>query len=223
MALVRRSAVPMVVAGLSFDAGFAADALDTPGTQTLMLGMLDEGTATRDATQIAEQQERLGASIETGGGLDASTVTLSALTANLEPSLELMADIVRNPAFAAGEVARVRDQQLAALSQTLSTPSALARRELGRLLYGAHPYGQPADGLGDATIARRAHPRGPARRARQVDPARSGADHGGRRHHHGPAAADAGAGVRRLAGAAAAASRSSRSTPPFLRRARASC
>ena len=66
------------------------------------------------------------------------------------PSLALMADLVRNPAFADSEVARVRDQQLAALSQTLANPRALANRELTRLLYGNHPYGQPADGLGDA-------------------------------------------------------------------------
>src|SRR5262249_60738277 len=99
----RRTAVPKVIVALSFDAGYAADALDTPGTQSLMLKMLDEGTATRNATQIAEEQERLGAAISTGGSIDTSSITLSALTANLAPSLALMTDIVRNPAFADGE------------------------------------------------------------------------------------------------------------------------
>jgi predicted Zn-dependent peptidase len=61
-----------------------------------------------------------------------------------------MADIARNPAFADGEVARVRDQQLAALAQTIASPRSLANRELGKLMFGSHPYGQPADGLGDA-------------------------------------------------------------------------
>jgi predicted Zn-dependent peptidase len=148
--LARRAAIPKVIVALSFDAGYAADALDTPGTQSLMLKMLDEGTATRNATQIAEEQERLGASIAIGGSIDTSSITLSALTANLAPSLALMTDIVRNPAFADGEVARVRDQQLAELAQTLSTPRALASRELAKDLFGNHPYGQPNDGLGDA-------------------------------------------------------------------------
>jgi predicted Zn-dependent peptidase len=148
--LARRTAIPKVIVALSFDAGYAADALDTPGTQSLMLKMLDEGTATRNATQIAEEQERLGATISTGGSIDTSSVTLSALTANLAPSLALMTDIVRNPAFADGEVARVRDQQLAELAQTLSTPRALASRELAKDLFGNHPYGQPNDGLGNA-------------------------------------------------------------------------
>ena len=150
VALARRTAVPKLIVNLAFDAGYAADALDTPGTQGLMLAMLDEGTTSRSSTAIAEEQERLGAEISVGGSIDQSSVTLSALTANLAPSLALMADIARNPAFEAGEVARLRDQQLAGLAQTLANPRALASRELTRTLFGAHPYGQPGDGLGDA-------------------------------------------------------------------------
>ncbi|MFT4026883.1 MAG: pitrilysin family protein [Novosphingobium sp.] len=151
VALARRTAVPKVVVSLNFDAGFAADSLDTPGTQSLMMGMLDEGTTTLDATRIAEQQERLGASISAGASIDASTVTLDALKANLAPSLALMADVTRNPAFAPGEVERVKHQQLAGLSQALASPRALAQRTLPTVLFGpAHPYGQPGDGLGDA-------------------------------------------------------------------------
>ena len=153
--LARRTAVPKLLVSLDFDAGFAADALDTPGTQALMLDMLDEGSdgpaGKLDATAVAEAQERLGATIQAGGSLDTSTVTLNALSANLAPSLALLADVVRHPAFTDADTARVRDQQLAELSQTLANPRALAQRELGKLLYGpAHPYGQPGDGLGDA-------------------------------------------------------------------------
>ena len=149
--LARRTAVPKVIVSLNFDAGTAADRLDTPGTQSLMLGLLDEGTTSRSSTAIAEEQERLGATIAAGAGLDASTVTLDALTANLAPSLALMADVVRNPAFDPGEVARVKAQQLARLAQVQASPSGLAGRTLMPLLFGdSHPYGLPGDGLGDA-------------------------------------------------------------------------
>lgn len=150
VALARRGTVPKIVLSLEFDAGFAADAQDTPGTQALMLDMLDEGTASRDATAIAMEQERLGAAIATGGSADSSSVTLSALTANLGPSLELMADIVRHPAFTPAEVARVKQQQLAELAQVLASPRDLARREFTRVIYQGHPYAQPDDGLGEA-------------------------------------------------------------------------
>jgi zinc protease len=168
VALARRSAVPTVTVNLSFDAGTSADRLDSPGTQALMLGLLDEGNEKLDATQIAEAQERLGARITTGPGLDFSNVTLAALSANLAPSLALLADVVRRPAFRDGDVARARDQQLAGIAQIQASPRSLAFRTLAPLLFGtAHPYGLPSDGLGDpATVAaldaatlRRAHAR----------------------------------------------------------------
>jgi len=67
--LARRTAVPKVLVSLGFDAGVAADAVDAPGTQGLLLAMLQEGTAgahPRDATQVLEEQERLGATISAG-------------------------------------------------------------------------------------------------------------------------------------------------------------
>ncbi|MFM5895110.1 MAG: M16 family metallopeptidase, partial [Novosphingobium sp.] len=150
--LARRTAVPTVAVNLSFDAGYSADAQDTPGTQSLMLGLLDEGTESLTGIQIAEQQERLGARISAGAGVDSSSVQLSALTANLQPSLDLLAEVVRHPAFRAEDVARVKDQQLADIAQSNASPRALASRMLNPLLFGAgHPYGQPGDGLGITT------------------------------------------------------------------------
>ncbi|MFM5906719.1 MAG: M16 family metallopeptidase [Novosphingobium sp.] len=151
VALARRTAVPKVVVSLSIDAGTSADVLDTPGTQSLMLSLLDEGTRTRSSVQIAEEQERLGATISAGAGLDSSMITLDALSANLAPSLALMADIALNPAFDPGEVARVKAQQLSMLAQVKANPSSLAARNLSPILFGAgHPYGLPGDGLGEA-------------------------------------------------------------------------
>lgn len=149
--LARRSATPTVLVNLTFDAGFAADAGERPGTQALLFDVLLEGTETRDATQIAEDQERLGARISSGTGIDSSSVALAALTANLAPSLDLLAEVVRRPALRAADVARARDQQLAAIAQAEASPAALASRTLAPLLFGPdHPYGQPGDGLGTA-------------------------------------------------------------------------
>ncbi|HZF45116.1 MAG TPA: pitrilysin family protein, partial [Sphingomonadaceae bacterium] len=150
--LARRTAIPKVSLHLSFDAGFAADGPAAAGTQSLMMNLLEEGTTTRTAVQIAEEQERLGASIATGSDMDSSSVTLTALTANLAPSLELMADMVRNPAFKLEDVARVKDQRLADIAQEKASPFGLATRALRPILYGpAHPYGT-VGGLGDESV-----------------------------------------------------------------------
>ncbi|MFW2350467.1 M16 family metallopeptidase [Qipengyuania sp.] len=150
--LARRTAVPKAVISVEFDAGYAADGAARAGTQSLMMDLLEEGTETRSAVEIAEEQERLGATISTGSSLDTSSVTMNALTANLAPSLTLMADVVRNPAFAETEVQRVRDQRLAAIAQQLSSPGGLAGRTLRPLVFGeAHPYGT-VGGLGAVPV-----------------------------------------------------------------------
>ncbi|MET0248303.1 MAG: pitrilysin family protein [Sphingobium sp.] len=146
----RRDAVPMLLMSLSFDAGIAADPKDRQGIGQLAMSMLDEGTTSLNAIQIAEAQERLGASISAAATLDRSVVTMQALTANLAPSLDLLADIVKNPAFAQREVERVRAIQIAAIAQEKAQPQGLASRAIYPLLYGpAHPYGVPSRGLGD--------------------------------------------------------------------------
>src|SRR5690606_2609798 len=97
--LARRTSIPKVSLALTFDAGTAADGSARAGTQSLMMELLQEGTKTRSAEQIAIDQERLGASIGAGASTDSSTVAMTALTANLAPSLALMADVTRNPPF----------------------------------------------------------------------------------------------------------------------------
>ena len=141
--LARRTAVPKVTVNLRFDAGYAVDAPTEAGVHSLMVETLEEGTRTRDATRIAEDQERLGADISAAASLDSSDVTLTALTANLTPSLALMADVVKNPAFADKDVAREKDQRLAAIGQQLASPQGIASRALLPIVYGdAHPYGK---------------------------------------------------------------------------------
>ena len=56
-----------------------------------MMELLKEGTTSRSAIEIAIAQERLGADISTGTRTDVDSVAMSALTANLTPSLALMA------------------------------------------------------------------------------------------------------------------------------------
>ncbi|MBC7986736.1 MAG: insulinase family protein, partial [Sphingomonadaceae bacterium] len=146
---VRRDAVPTVQIALSFDAGNAADRPDRLGTQALMLGLLEEGTTSLDSIALAEAQERLGMVIEPAASADRTNVSMFALAPNLAPSLDLLADVARNPAFAPGEIERIRATQLAAISAELTEPQGLGSRALWPLLFGAeHPYGRPPSGLG---------------------------------------------------------------------------
>ncbi|WP_294293228.1 pitrilysin family protein [uncultured Sphingomonas sp.] len=145
----RRTTVPVVSVAASFDAGSAADDRAKLGAGTLMTSLLDEGTTTRTAAQIAEEEERLGASLNASTGMDASTVSVSALKANLAPSLDLFADVLRNPAFKPADVERLRGTQLARIASENTQPQAIAFRTLPPIIYGPnHPYGIPFTGSG---------------------------------------------------------------------------
>jgi predicted Zn-dependent peptidase len=152
----RRTGVPVVRVAITFDAGNASDPKSALGTQSFMLGMLDEGTDKYTSVEIAQAKENLGASISASPSMDRSKIYLSALTANLPQSLDLMADIVRRPAFNPADVDRVRNQQLASIAEEAKQPVGIALRALPPILYGkAHPYGVPFSGSGDpAAVAK---------------------------------------------------------------------
>jgi len=151
----RRTAVPVVRVAVQFDAGYAADRPDSSGLQSFMAGLLDEGTARLNSVQLAEARERLGAQITTGASLDRTSVTLAALKPMLGQSLDLMADIIKSPAFAPTEIERLRGQRLAQIANEMSQPQGLALRTLPPLLYGtAYPYGTPFTGSGSPDAVR---------------------------------------------------------------------
>jgi zinc protease len=151
-----RHAIPVIDFNLMLDAGSAADAGLIPGTAELAMSMLDEGTAKRNSLQISDEQQRLGASIGAGSDLDTSYVTLSALKANLEPSLALYADVILNPSFPQTDFERLRKQQIATIQREKLQPVGMALRVFPKLLYGNdHPYALPFTGSGyEAGVAK---------------------------------------------------------------------
>ena len=147
--LATRNAVPVVNISLQFDAGYAADSFGTLGAASFAMAMLDEGTATRDALQIAAEAESLGAFISTDSDLDTSMAYLSALKSQLQPSLDLFSEIVKEPAFPDEELVRLRKRWIAGIGQEKNEPVQLALRTLPLLMYGDdHAYGIPFTGSG---------------------------------------------------------------------------
>ncbi len=150
LVVAERHEIPIVRMNLLVDAGYAAD-LAAPGTARLAGDMLDEGTKTRASLEISDELQRLGAQLGTGSDLDSTSVTLSALKANLDPSLAIFADVVLNPSFPQKELDRLKRQQLAAIQQEGAQPFGMALRVLPRFIYGTgHAYSVPLTGSGYA-------------------------------------------------------------------------
>ena len=151
----RRTAVPTVSVRVSFDAGYAADPKSALGTQSLLLNLMDEGTQTLDASALAREQERLGASIRLSANPDMTSFQLDALSSNLAPSLGLLSDVVLHPRLDPAELERVRTQQLAGIAAEMKDPASLANRVLNPALFGTQfPYAFPPSGKGDPEVVK---------------------------------------------------------------------
>ena len=149
--LMERHSAPLVQFALTVDAGYASDPQGAPGTAQLALDLLLKGSRKSDAFALADRRDALGATLGVGSSLNLSFVSMTALRGNLDPSLGLLAEVAREPAFPADMVALQRSQQLAAIAQQAANPFGAAQRRVPALVYGpAHPYGRPAGGLGES-------------------------------------------------------------------------
>jgi predicted Zn-dependent peptidase len=145
--LATSPAIALTHVRLQFDAGVAADR--GTGTAKFAFSMLGEGTRRLDSLAIALQRQRLGAQWRVETGLDASHVGIDALNTGLHGALDLLAGIVREPAFRPADLERLRTQWLARIRRERADPAALGLRLLPRLVYGTgHAYGVPFSGLG---------------------------------------------------------------------------
>jgi zinc protease len=124
--------------------GSEADPPGREGRATLTAALLDEGTTSRTALQIADRIAFLGIQLTTGGGWDASRVTLHTPTAQLDSALALMADVALRPSFPDRELARLRQERLTTLLQLKDIGPALADLAFSHIVFGEqHPYGRP--------------------------------------------------------------------------------
>ncbi len=147
--LVERHNVPLVEFRLLIEGGYATDPKGLEGLATLSMSLLDEGAGAFNALQLAEQLERIGASIGSSASLDLSQIRLSAVKPMLEPALALYSDVIMHPHLPQAELDRIRPRILAGIEQERANPVNLALRALPPLLYGdAHPYGVPMTGSG---------------------------------------------------------------------------
>jgi zinc protease len=134
--------VPTVHMELTIRAGIAADPPEKFGLASLTADMLDEGAGTRNALEIADAVDFLGAELPTTGDVDASYVDLHVPVARLADALPIMADVVARPTFPDAELKRLRDERLASLLETQDDPAQLIRAAFPRLVFGAtHRYG----------------------------------------------------------------------------------
>ncbi|MEX2272773.1 MAG: pitrilysin family protein [Vicinamibacterales bacterium] len=137
---------PSVTLRLLIKAGAAHDPPDKPGVASMTAGLLDQGTTTKKAQEIASAIESVGGGIGVGAGNDLTFVNAVVLKNDLPLALDLVSDIVRNPTFSQEELDRIRPQLLSGMQVSYDDADYIADVVFDRLVYGFHPYGKPSAG-----------------------------------------------------------------------------
>ena len=140
--IVGRNEQPVATVNLVISGGTTTDPSGRLGTATMVASLLTQGTATRDALDIAESLDFVGAQLDVRNFPEWTVLSLAALTSDLEMGLELLADVVMNPAFPEDRIELARAQILTALRAELGSPGSIAARTLRRAVFGEHPYGR---------------------------------------------------------------------------------
>jgi zinc protease len=152
-----RPGLPVVAASLVLRSGSGTNPPNKPGLASFTARMLQQGTTTRNALQIADSAADLGASLGSRASMDSSSVGTQVLTRNFPEALELLADVALHPTFPKDEIERVRKEREAALVQEADDPFTVATRVMSNALYGPHnPYGYPDIGTAESlkTVSR---------------------------------------------------------------------
>ncbi len=139
--LVPETGFPKVAFMLAVRGGYSGDPKDQPGLADLIASTVTQGTKTRSSKQVAEAVAAAGGDLTGDATPDAIYVSTSVLADHAAPAAALLADVMRNAAFADEEVEIAKKNAAAALEANEAEPSFLARRALYRAMFGDHPYG----------------------------------------------------------------------------------
>ncbi|MGB7069160.1 MAG: pitrilysin family protein [Pyrinomonadaceae bacterium] len=144
---VNQGELPIVSMNLVVNSGGQADPADRSGLASLTANLMEDGTKTRSAVQIANELQSIGANLGSGSSWDSASVSIQTLTKNLDKALEIYADVITNPSFPADELETTRKRALVGFLQRKDNPNAIANVVYNSLLYGkGHPYGKSLGG-----------------------------------------------------------------------------
>ena len=145
--IVELHKVPVVHVSLVVKSGASVDPKGKYGLANLTADMLDEGAGTRNALQIADAIDYLGAALSTESSFDASSIDLHVPVARLSDALPIMSDVALRPTFPQEELKRVREDLLTSFVEAEDDPESLIQFAFPRLVFGPqHRYGTLAMG-----------------------------------------------------------------------------
>jgi len=138
--------LPLVNFRLVLKAGSVYDPVGKEGLANLTAALIRKGTKTKSFEQISEEIEFVGGSLSSGADLDYAYIGGEFLSKDLDLALNLLSDILLNPAFTQEEFDREKELTLAGLQEEKDDASTIANEAFYQFLYDKNPYSHPVDG-----------------------------------------------------------------------------
>lgn len=151
--VINRPGIPLVTAQLVIQNGGEVDPPELAGLANMLADLVTKGSEKRSATQIAEEIEALGGSLYSSARWDSTRIGVDVMSPKIGSAMDILADVVRRPAFKPEEIDRLRQQTLDDLTVEMGDAGAIARYVASRVIFGDAPYGQPLTGTTE-TITR---------------------------------------------------------------------
>jgi zinc protease len=140
-------ATPAVTISASLAAGTMVDPPDSPGLVNFLARVIDRGTRTRSADEVAEFLDARGVTLRAAATRHQFSVSCTCLTEDFGSMLALVADVLREPALPEAQIETGRLDIVTAIRQDQDNPAVVAvESALGLLYPGGHPYGRPPKG-----------------------------------------------------------------------------
>lgn len=119
---------------------------DKPGTASMAMNMLTKGTAKHSEGELAEELERYAISLNGIAGMDTCRIEANCLAEHVDRAMELLTEVLLEPAFEEGEFEKLRTQVITGLEIEAQEPAYLAAKDFRKHIYGDHPYARTVTG-----------------------------------------------------------------------------
>jgi zinc protease len=146
--LIEDHRLPMIHYRLMIRAGAADEPAEKAGLANLMLDVMRQGTARRDAKSLSSEVDGMGGQLSASAARDYMAITGQFLSRDWRNGLDILADVAQNPGFKPDEVERSRGRVLGQIQQSRDQNGLLAQEHANALVYGSHPYARPVVGDG---------------------------------------------------------------------------
>lgn len=143
--LMEQRQAPLVFVSAVFDAGAVHDGVSA-GLASLTAESLLFGAGELDAEAIRELTDFHGASLGSGGSLEAASVSAVFASADAEVFLPLLRDLITAPKFEAEEFEKYKARLRVQLIRAKESPGQVIGDYFNRFVFGQHPYGNAVDG-----------------------------------------------------------------------------